>query len=104
MKFSFQLKINSDLMRKAAGNHKQMTAFAETSAGLSKQSALPRRPAKSIRAALAFAAGAMFVEAEPFGINFEQLFLRVPVLAFAAHALAENAGVQFAAARVADPI
>src|SRR5260370_39269272 len=43
----------------------------------------------------------MLVEAKPAGVNLKQLFLRVPVLAFAAHALAKDARVQFAAACVA---
>jgi hypothetical protein len=49
-------------------------------------------------------ADAMLVEAEAASINLDQLFLRVPVLAFAAHALANDARVQPSAARVADAI
>jgi hypothetical protein len=53
---------------------------------------------------VAFAADAVLVEAEPPCIYLEEFFLGVPVLAFAAHALAKDARVQHAAARVADPI
>jgi hypothetical protein len=53
---------------------------------------------------LAFAADSVLVEAESPGINLEQFFLSVPILAFAAHALAKDTRVQFAATRVADAI
>ena len=53
---------------------------------------------------MALAADAMFIEAEPLGIDFEEFVLCFPELAFAAHALAKDAGVQLAAARVADAI
>jgi len=50
---------------------------------------------------VALAADAMLVEAELPRINLEQLFLGVPVLAFAAHALAKDTRVQLAATRIA---
>src|SRR5712692_10436748 len=50
------------------------------------------------------AADPMLVEAESFGVNIEQLALRFPILTLTAHALAKYAGIQFAAARVANPI
>ncbi len=46
----------------------------------------------------------MFVEAEFPGVDLEEFFLSGPVLTFATHAFAQNARVQFAAARVADAI
>jgi hypothetical protein len=50
---------------------------------------------------VALAADSMLVKAESSGVDLKQLFLRVPVLASAAHALAKDARVQLAAARVA---
>ena len=47
---------------------------------------------------------ATLVEAESFAMNFEKTFGRFPVLALAAHAFAEDGGVEFAAACFANSI
>src|SRR6267143_1421341 len=69
-----------------------------------KQRALGSRPAESIYPGMALAADAMLVKAESLRINVEQLVLGFPELAFAAHALAKDAGVKSPAARIAYPI
>src|SRR6266850_1441522 len=69
-----------------------------------KQRSLRRRAAEGAWARVALADDAMLVEAESPGIKLEQFFLRAPVLAFAAHALAKDTRVQFAATRIANAI
>src|SRR5438132_1165275 len=72
--------------------------------GLPKQRTLSGRSAKSISARMALVADAVFVKAEPLGVNLEQFLLRIPELPFAAHAFAKDAGIQLAAAGVANTI
>src|SRR5712692_438642 len=86
-------------MRKTEGNRKNEVIDA-----LPKQRALRRRPAKSVWSGVTLAADAIFVKSKSPTIDFKQLFLRRPVLPLAAHALAKDAGVQLAAARVANAI
>src|SRR5688572_5792829 len=71
---------------------------------LMKQRALCRWSAEGISVRGRFAADAMLIKAELSAINLEEFFLRVPVLPFAAHAIVEDARVDFAAARFADSI
>src|SRR5947207_15274624 len=47
---------------------------------------------------------AFLVEAETFAMDLEEAFGRFPVLTFPAHAFAEDAGVEFAAASFADSV
>src|SRR5258706_158890 len=69
-----------------------------------KQRALRSRSAESIYPRVALAADPVLVKAESFRINVEQLVLGFPELAFAAHALAKDAGVKSPATRIAYPI
>src|SRR5688500_15660503 len=71
---------------------------------LMKQRALRRWSAESVSVRVAIAANSMLVKAELSAINLKQFFLRIPVLPFAAHAIVEDARVDFAVARVADSI
>ena len=58
--------------------------------GSPKQYALCRRSAKGVGSTLPFAADVALVEAKPLAINSKKFFLRFPILAFAAHALAKD--------------
>src|SRR5688572_33208278 len=69
-----------------------------------KQRSMRRWSAEGVPVRVAVAADAMLVKAELSAINLEEFFLRIPVLPFAAHAIVEDARVNFAAARVANAV
>ena len=50
------------------------------------------------------AADAVFIETQAFRVDVEELFLSFPILTIAAHSFAELTAVQFAVARIANPI
>src|SRR5258705_2038574 len=49
-------------------------------------------------------ADSMLINPEPFGVDVEEFFLRLPILAFAAHAFAKLARIEFAAASFANSV
>ena len=77
------------------------TGQTEVYATSPKQRSLCSGAAEGVCAHLTLAADAMLVKSKSSGVNLKQLFLRVPVLALAAHPFAKDARVQFAATRIA---
>src|SRR5258705_3766077 len=72
--------------------------------GSAEQRALCGRTPKSISLCMIIAADAVFVKSELLRVNIEELFLRGPIRAFAAHAIAENTRIEFTVARFTNAV